>query len=89
MTSLHTTSVVDGRVGRLHVHRAPDQHGHGRSEGERVLLRGAGVLVADAGRVLAEVRRQRPGTPIVVVGHSLGAHVALLLGSPTPVRSAP
>jgi acylglycerol lipase len=58
---------------------APDHAGHGLSEGERVLVRDIGDLVADAEALLRAARFARPGTPVVVVGHSLGATVATLL----------
>ncbi|MBN9756513.1 putative Lysophospholipase, Monoglyceride lipase [Pseudonocardia sp. Ae406_Ps2] len=58
---------------------APDQAGHGHSAGVRVLVESVDYLVADAETVLAEARRSRPGLPVMVVGHSLGAVVAALL----------
>jgi acylglycerol lipase len=58
---------------------APDQAGHGRSDGVRVLVESVDDLVADAETVLAEAQWARPGVPVVVVGHSLGATVAALL----------
>ncbi|MGI5131998.1 alpha/beta fold hydrolase [Pseudonocardia sp. CA-107938] len=58
---------------------AHDQAGHGRSDGVRVLIESIDDLVADAETVLADARRTRPGAPVVVVGHSLGATVATLL----------
>jgi acylglycerol lipase len=57
----------------------PDQAGHGKSDGERVLITDIGDLVDDAETLLRTVRHARPGAPIVVAGHSLGAFVATLL----------
>jgi acylglycerol lipase len=57
----------------------PDQAGHGESDGERVLVTDIGDLVDDAERLLRTVRAARPGVPMVVAGHSLGAFVAVLL----------
>jgi alpha-beta hydrolase superfamily lysophospholipase len=58
---------------------APDHAGHGRSDGERVLIESIDDLVADADTLLAVARAANPGVPVVVVGHSLGATVAALL----------
>lgn len=58
---------------------APDHAGHGRSDGERVLVESVDDLVADADTLLAAARATNPGVPVVVVGHSLGATVAALL----------
>ena len=58
---------------------AHDQAGHGRSDGVRVLVESVDDLVVDAEAVLAEARRARPGVPVVVVGHSMGATVAAVL----------
>lgn len=58
---------------------APDQAGHGQSDGERVLITDVGDLVDDAEALLRTVRVARPGVPVVVLGHSLGSLVATLL----------
>jgi acylglycerol lipase len=56
-----------------------DHAGHGLSDGERVLVSDVDDLVADADTFLATARAARPGVPVVVAGHSLGATVAALL----------
>lgn len=58
---------------------APDQAGHGLSDGERVLINDIGDLVDDAETLLRTARATLPGVPVVVAGHSLGATVATLL----------
>lgn len=58
---------------------APDHAGHGRSDGERVLVEDISDLVADAETLLRAARAASPGVPVVVIGHSLGATVAALL----------
>src|SRR5689334_5478607 len=64
----------------------PDHHGHGHSDGERVLVRGLDVLQDDAELVLAHVAAERPGVPLVLAGHSLGAVTAALLVGERGVR---
>lgn len=58
---------------------APDQTGHGVSDGERVLINDVSDLVHDAETLLRAARAALPGVPVVVAGHSLGATVAALL----------
>ncbi|MCW2717183.1 alpha/beta fold hydrolase [Pseudonocardia sp.] len=58
---------------------APDQAGHGRSDGERGLVADVADLVADAETMLRALRGARPRLPVVVAGHALGAAVATLL----------
>ena len=57
---------------------APDHLGHGRSEGERVLVQDVGDLVADLHAVAAVARDEYPGLPTVLLGHSMGGLVATL-----------
>ncbi|MEU5697027.1 alpha/beta fold hydrolase [Actinosynnema sp. NPDC020468] len=56
-----------------------DQHGHGRSPGERVLVESVDDLVADARTFVDLARAAHPGLPLVLAGHSLGSGVAALL----------
>lgn len=58
---------------------ALDHAGHGRSDGERVLVTDADALLDDAAHLVRLAGAARPGLPLVVAGHSLGATVALLL----------
>ncbi len=68
--------VADRLVGVGAAVYAPDHAGHGRSEGERALLKDA-ELVVDDFRLVAELAAQEhPGLPVVVLGHSMGGIVA-------------
>ncbi len=58
---------------------ALDHAGHGRSDGERVLIESVDDLVADAATFTGLARDAHPGLPLVIAGHSLGATVATLL----------
>ncbi|MFE5329773.1 alpha/beta fold hydrolase [Embleya sp. NPDC056575] len=58
---------------------APDQIGHGLSDGTRVLVESLDALADDAELVLARITAGRPGVPLILAGHSLGAAVTLLL----------
>ncbi len=58
---------------------APDQAGHGRSDGERVLISSVDDLVEDAATLVALAREAHPDLPLIVAGHSLGALVSALL----------
>jgi alpha-beta hydrolase superfamily lysophospholipase len=55
---------------------AGDHLGHGRSEGERVLIDDIEDLVDDTARVVAAGLDGHPGLPVVMIGHSLGGIVA-------------
>lgn len=63
--------VADGAV----VH-AVDHAGHGRSEGERVLIPDFERVVDDLHEVDLRARADHPGLPVVLVGHSMGGLVA-------------
>lgn len=54
----------------------PDHLGHGRSEGERVLVEDLDDVVDDLHRVVEEARDGSPTLPVVMIGHSLGGLVA-------------
>ena len=55
---------------------APDHLGHGRSEGERVLVERLDDLVDDLQTVARKAQRDQPGQPVVLIGHSMGGLVA-------------
>jgi alpha-beta hydrolase superfamily lysophospholipase len=57
---------------------APDHLGHGRSEGERVLIKDVDDLVADLHAVAEHARELHPGLPTALIGHSMGGIVATL-----------
>jgi len=54
----------------------PDHLGHGRSDGERVLVESVDDLVSDLRSVAQQARAEHPGLPLAIVGHSMGAIVA-------------
>jgi alpha-beta hydrolase superfamily lysophospholipase len=55
---------------------AVDHVGHGRSEGERVLVRDFELVVDDLHQVDLRARAQHPGLPVVLLGHSMGGLIA-------------
>lgn len=55
-----------------------DFRGHGRSPGRRGVVRRYDDLVQDLRAGLEFVRRERPGKPVAILGHSNGGLVALL-----------
>ncbi|WP_235505197.1 alpha/beta hydrolase [Variovorax sp. Root318D1] len=58
---------------------AHDHHGHGESSGARGGLPSELRLVDDLARVIDDARRENPGLPLVLLGHSLGGLVAASL----------
>ncbi|KOT97587.1 lysophospholipase [Streptomyces ardesiacus] len=55
---------------------APDHTGHGRSDGERVVIEDFEDVVTDVHAVAELARAAHPGLPVVMVGHSMGGLVA-------------
>ncbi|MEO6570631.1 MAG: alpha/beta fold hydrolase, partial [Ilumatobacteraceae bacterium] len=53
-----------------------DHLGHGKSDGERVLITDFEDVVMDVRRVLEHVREQWPELPVVMIGHSMGGLIA-------------
>ena len=54
----------------------PDHIGHGRSDGERVLVEDFGDVVADLHTVVTRTSAAYPGLPVVLIGHSMGGMIA-------------
>ncbi|PZG17291.1 alpha/beta hydrolase [Nonomuraea aridisoli] len=54
----------------------PDHMGHGRSEGERVLIDDYEDVVTDVHTVEERARAEHPGVPVVLIGHSMGGMIA-------------
>ncbi|WP_327087141.1 lysophospholipase [Nonomuraea sp. NBC_01738] len=54
----------------------PDHLGHGRSEGERVLIEDFEDVVTDVRAVEERARADHPGVPVVLIGHSMGGLIA-------------
>jgi alpha-beta hydrolase superfamily lysophospholipase len=53
-----------------------DHLGHGESDGERALIGDFEHIVDDLNAVVGAARERHPGTPVVLVGHSMGGLVA-------------
>jgi alpha-beta hydrolase superfamily lysophospholipase len=58
---------------------APDLRGHGRSPGRRGVVRRYDDVIADVRSALDWSARERPGLPLVLLGHSNGGLLALRL----------
>ncbi|MFC4011664.1 alpha/beta hydrolase [Nonomuraea purpurea] len=53
-----------------------DHMGHGKSEGDRVLIEDFEDVVTDAHSVETRARAEHPGVPLVLIGHSMGGMIA-------------
>ncbi|MFH9569832.1 lysophospholipase [Streptomyces sp. NPDC017230] len=53
-----------------------DHAGHGRSDGERVLIEDFEDVVTDVHTVAELARTAHPGLPVVMIGHSMGGLIA-------------
>jgi acylglycerol lipase len=56
---------------------ALDHRGHGRSQGPRALIDRIDNAVADVDQLVVTARDAHPGVPIFMLGHSMGATIAL------------
>src|SRR4051812_17666264 len=63
--------VADAFVERGAAVYGPDHLGHGQSEGERVRVTDFERMVDDLHQVVELARREHPGLPVVLVGHSM------------------
>lgn len=52
-----------------------DLHGHGLSEGRRGAMPLRTVIDADLAHAIAEITKQHPSTPLLLIGHSAGAEL--------------
>lgn len=57
---------------------ALDHRGHGRSEGQRMVVDRLAHAAADVDRLIDRVTEADPGRPIYLLGHSMGGAIALL-----------
>ena len=55
---------------------ALDHVGHGRSEGERVLISDFTPIVEDVHTVVGQAKAANPGLPVAMIGHSMGGMIA-------------
>ncbi|TYB47284.1 alpha/beta hydrolase [Nonomuraea sp. PA05] len=53
-----------------------DHMGHGKSEGDRVLVEDFEDVVTDVHAVEEHARKEHPGVPVVLIGHSMGGMIA-------------
>jgi alpha-beta hydrolase superfamily lysophospholipase len=68
--------VADALVTNGAVVVAVDHVGHGRSEGEPVLIQDFEQVVDDLHEVDLRARAEHPGLPVVLLGHSMGGLIA-------------
>ncbi len=69
-------NVVDYFEPRGYAIYALDHRGHGRSDGERVMVDHYSDYLADLKTFFDIVRREQPGKKIYLVGHSMGAAIS-------------
>ena len=78
--------VADALVAAGAVVAGNDLAGHGGSTGERALIADFEPVVDDLAAVVAAAAAEHPGLPVVVVGHAVGAMVAVRLAQRYPDR---
>ena len=65
---------------------AVDLRGHGRSEGDRVMIRAFDEYLDDVEVFLEQVAARWPGKPVFLFGHSMGGAIVALLGILRPPK---
>ena len=63
-----------------------DLRGHGRSDGDRALVRAFDEYLDDVEVLLERVAARQPGKPVFLFGHSMGGTVVALLGIMRPPK---
>lgn len=63
---------------------ALDHRGHGRAGGKRVRVRHMKEFVADYRTLVLTARKENPGIPLIVLGHSMGGGIAFAYGAQYP-----
>ncbi len=71
------TNLVERLVPAGFAVHIPDHRGHGRSGGHRAYIDRHTWLLDDLDRVFERVAVEHPGVPVVLIGHSMGANIAL------------
>ena len=56
---------------------ALDHHGHGQSEGPRALIDSFSNAVVDIDQLVERARKEQPGKPLYLLGHSMGGALSL------------
>lgn len=65
---------------------ALDHRGHGRAGGKRVRVRHIKEFVSDYRTLVLTARKENPGLPIIVLGHSMGGGIAFAYGVAHPAE---
>lgn len=63
-----------------------DNRGHGRSGGERGYLSSFTDYIADADVIVTMARKENPGVPVFMLGHSMGGFIAAAYGVKHPEK---
>ncbi|XP_048879593.1 monoglyceride lipase-like [Brienomyrus brachyistius] len=63
---------------------AHDHVGHGRSEGERMMVRDFKVYIRDSLQHVDLMKEQYPGLPLFILGHSMGGAISILCACERP-----
>jgi alpha-beta hydrolase superfamily lysophospholipase len=63
---------------------AMDLRGHGRSDGQRAMIRSFDACLDDLEVLLERVAARQPGRPLFLFGHSMGGAIVALLGIMRP-----
>jgi len=69
--------VASRLVGAGYAVYALDHRGHGRSDGPRALIEHVDLTVSDLDGLVGRARAAHPGAPVFLLGHSMGAMIAL------------
>jgi alpha-beta hydrolase superfamily lysophospholipase len=81
-------SVVDALNSFGHSVYRFDNQGHGRSGGERGFLDNFNQFVDDADILVEEIKRDNPGLPVFMLGHSMGGFITAAYGVKYPGKLA-
>lgn len=65
-----------------------DHRGHGRSDGSRGHVGDFSLLVDDTDFIFGQAKRENPGLPVFVLGHSMGGFTAACYGAKYPGKAA-
>lgn len=64
-----------------------DHRGHGKSDGrDKIHIKSYFEMVEDLDIIVQKAKKENPNTPIFVLGHSMGGHIAALYGTKYPNR---
>ncbi|WP_416192556.1 lysophospholipase [Neisseria sp. CCUG12390] len=62
-----------------------DHRGHGKSDGrDSIHIKSYFEMVEDLRLIVEKAKRENPNTPVFVLGHSMGGHIAALYGTKYP-----